>query len=337
MRPRLRVGLVSAAHVHADAYADHLAAMANVDLVGIADPDVERGRMFAQIHGIPFLGDLDAMLRGGIDACVVTSENASHRADAVAAASAGVAVLCEKPLATNPLDAAAIVAAFRTAQVPLMTALPMRYASPVIEIVNAVRSGEIGDVRAVVGVNQGCSPHRLRPWFVDRIRAGGGSLIDHAVHVFDLARWITGREATEVWAAANSIFELGGSDVESGALVLVTLGSQTPVSIDCSWSLPAGYPAASTLRLEVVGDRGVLNVSGFRSQIKLYSEEPARTTLCYCGVDPNRAMLEAFVKAVRTQTEPLTTGTDGLRAAELVDAAYRSVASGQLAPVVRQL
>jgi predicted dehydrogenase len=329
MAERLRIGLLSAAHVHADAYAQLLDAMPEVELIGLADDDAEQGRSFARLHGVAYLGERDALLQARPDAVVVTSPNADHRADVEAIAAAGIGVLCEKPLATTVDDAVAIVRACRAAGVPMMTAFPMRFSSPVLAVASEVRSGTIGRVCAVAAVNQGELPSRHRAWFADPDLAGGGAVMDHTVHVVDVLRWMLDREVTEVYAVTNRILHADrAARVETGGLLLVHFGDIV-VTIDCSWSRPDSYPTWGGLGMEIVGERGVLDLDAFRQRFTLHAAGEAHGSWVYWGSDPNVGMLHAFVALVRAGGEPPITGTDGLRAVEVVAAAYASAASGE--------
>ncbi|OLC55157.1 MAG: oxidoreductase [Chloroflexi bacterium 13_1_40CM_4_68_4] len=329
MGGRLRAGLVSAAHVHAEAYATLLLSMPDVELVGLADIDAARGRAFAEVHHIRFLGTLDALLGERPDAVVVTSENTRHRSDVEASARAGAHVLCEKPLATTAADAAAIVDSCRAAGVRLMTAFPMRFSAPVRSVAASLRAGEVGEVRAVAAVNQGALPARERSWFAEAALSGGGAVMDHTVHVVDLLRWMLDREPVEVWATTNRILHAARAAVETGGLVLVTFEGGAFASIDCSWSRPDTYPTWGGLGMEIVGTRGVLDLDAFRQRFVVHDSHEAHATWTYWGSDPDRAMLRAFVDAIRAGEEPPVSGVDGLRAVEVVEAAYRSAASGQ--------
>ncbi len=328
MAPSLRVGLLSAAHVHASAYAGVLAAMSEVELIGLADDDAEQGAPFARDHNVPYLGDRDVLLEARPDAVVVTSPNSQHRADVEALAAAGISVLCEKPLATTVEDAVAIVRACRAAGVQLMTAFPMRFSQPIRAVVSDVRDGRIGQVCAVAAVNQGELPSKHRAWFTDPVLAGGGALIDHVVHVVDLLRWMLDREVTEVFATTNRILHAGRAEVETGGLLLIHLG-EVFATIDCSWSRPDGYPTWGGLGMEIVGERGVLDVEAFRQRFTLYGAGEGGGSWTYWGSDANVGMLRAFVEAVGAGGEPPITGIDGLRAVEVVAAGYASAASGE--------
>jgi predicted dehydrogenase len=329
MTARLSVGLVSAAHVHTDTYAEILGSMADVELIGLADPDPRRGQDFAALHSISFLGDLPALLALHPDAVVVTSENSKHRADVEAAAAAGAHVLCEKPLATTVEDARSIVEACGRAGVRLMTAFPSRFSAPVGRIAAAIAANEVGRIRAVTAVNQGQIPTRHRAWFGDRELAGGGAVADHTVHVLDLLRWLLHVEPIEVWATANHILHAGRTEVETGAVVAVTFDDGTIATIDCSWSRPDNYPTWGGLSMEIVGERGVLDFDAFRQRFTVFDAREPGPSWTFWGSDPDRSMLRAFVDAVRDGAEPPITGVDGLRAVEVVQAAYRSLELGK--------
>ena len=329
MNARLKVGLTSAAHVHADTYADLLESMLDVELLGVADADSKRGREFAERHSIRFLGDAAALIALRPDAVVVTAENVYHRRDVEAAAAVGAHVLCEKPLATSVEDARAIVDACARAQVTLMTAFPMRFSPVMARVAASIAAGEIGPIRAVSAVNQGKIPTPHRAWFGDRELAGGGAVTDHTVHILDLLRWLLRSEVVEVWATANHILHAARTEVETGAIVAVTFADGTVATIDCSWSRPDNYPTWGGLGMEFVGERGVLDVDAFRQRFSVLDARDPGPGWAYWGTDPDRAMLRGFLEAVRNETEPPVTGIDGLRAVEVVQAAYRSLELGR--------
>jgi predicted dehydrogenase len=328
MKARLSVGIVSAAHVHADTYADLLRAMPDVELLGLSDPEPERGRDFAARHSIRFVGDRAALLALKPDAVVITSENSRHRADVEAAAGAGAHVLCEKPLATTVEDARAIVDSCAHAGVLLMTAFPMRFAPAMARVAAALATGEIGPVRAVSATNQGQIPTPHRAWFGDRELAGGGAITDHTVHVLDALRWLLRAEPVEVWATSNHILHAKRTDVETGGIVTVTFSDGTIASIDCSWSRPDNYPTWGGLTFELVGERGVLDVDAFRQRFSVFDARESGVSWTFWGSDADRLMLEGFLRSVREGKTPPVTGEDGLRAVEVVQAAYKSVEAG---------
>jgi len=126
MSDRPRIGMISFAHMHAFSYLQVLLSMRDIELIGIADDDAERGRQVATDVGLPYLDS--EMLLEEADGVIVTTENVRHRENVLRAAQAGVDVMCEKPLATTMEDGREMISACREAGVQLMTAFPCRFA-----------------------------------------------------------------------------------------------------------------------------------------------------------------------------------------------------------------
>jgi predicted dehydrogenase len=97
----VNIGILSAAHGHANSYAAQLRAMPNTTLVGLWDSDSARLAARSADYGCEAFGEIPALLEQ-CDAVMVCAENVHHRALTLAAAQAGKPVLCEKPLATTP-------------------------------------------------------------------------------------------------------------------------------------------------------------------------------------------------------------------------------------------
>jgi len=324
----VRVGMLSVAHVHAPWYLEALAAMPGVALVGLWDEDAELADDRARAVGTQAFGELGPLL-DAVDAVVIAGVNRDHRALVEQAAAAGRHVLCEKPLATSVPDAIAIVEACRTAGVRLMTAFPSRTNSVVESLAASIRAGEVGEVVSFEGVNSGEMPDVHGAWFVDPALAGGGAVTDHVVHLADLYRWLSGSEVREVYAVANRILQDGFDAVETGGLVTLRFENAIFATIDCSWSKPRAYPTWGGMTLEVLGTGGALDMDAFRQHLDVYGRREEGVRWPFFGSDANAAMLAEFIAAVREDREPAVTGMDGLRAVEIVDAAYRSIASGQ--------
>jgi len=324
----MRIGIMSYAHLHADAYIENVRAIPGVELIGLADDDLDRGAQAAGAFGVNVFSSYEALLAEKPNAVIICSENANHRPLVEMAAAAGVYVLCEKPLATTVEDAQAIVDACYKAGVMLMTAFPMRFSTPVLEVKKILDADGLGQVYAINGTNQGECPKHLRAWFVDKKLAGGGALMDHIVHLADLLRWTLRSEVVEVYAQSNDILYAGETEVETGGLVMLTFASGTIATIDCSWSKPPYYPTWGGLAMDLIGEKGLVTVNAFKQNLTVYTHSRKRPHWAYWGSDANQAMINEFVAAIRENRLPRVTGEDGLRAVEIVAAAYESVTTG---------
>ena len=190
----VRVGILTAAHVHTGSYVHCLKANPDSELVGLWDDDLERGKPYAERNGISFFEDLDALL-AKVDAVVVTSENLRHGELVLKAAAKGKHILCEKPLAASEEEAEKISQAIKASGVKLSTAFPCRYSPAFMRLADRVRAGEIGAIKAICATNRGTCPGG---WFIEPTKSGGGAMIDHVVHVTDLLRVLLGEEPSRV-------------------------------------------------------------------------------------------------------------------------------------------
>lgn len=323
----VKVGMLSAAHVHAGSYAACLNALPNVDFAGLWDNDPQRGQGAATVWNVPFQPDLDTLL-SAVDAVVITAENVRHAELTRAAAAKGCAVLCEKPLATSKEDGEAMISACRDAGVPLMTAFPCRFSPVARRLKETVDSGAIGKVLAIKGTNRGRNPGG---WFNDLKLAGGGAVMDHTVHVADLIHWITGARAATVAAEIDNAFRHEEYDDTGNLFIRYEDGMFA--TIDTSWSRPKTFPTWGDVTLEIIGETGSVYGDLFAQHFTVYSDITDRVDQAFWGDDIDLGMIAAFIAAVENKTPVPITGEDGLAAARVALAAYASAKTHAAAPV----
>ena len=317
----VRVGILSFAHVHAPNYAAALGGLGSAEFVGVADEDADRGREAADLYGARFFERAEELF-GAVDAVVVCSENRRHAGDVVPALRAGVDVLCEKPISTAVEDASEMIRASGETGRRLGIAFPVRHAPAVRRAREVVRSGAIGRVLAVNGTNHGQSPGG---WFLDPEMSGGGAVMDHTVHVADTLRFLLGVEVRSVYAEIGTFFGTKNVD-DAGILTLELEGGVADgafATVDQSWSRGAGYPTWGDFTLRITGSSGVLDVDAFSRSITTFDHESGGASWTHTGGDPNALMLEDFL-GVAGGGRIGAGGEDGLRALEVVLAAYRS-------------
>ncbi len=325
----IRIGIMSFAHLHGEAYVNNVRTVPGAELVGVADDDRARGEHIATMLGVRLWPTYEDLLAQKLDGVIVCSENTRHRECVQMAARAGIHVLCEKPLATTLADAEAILEVCAHAGVDLMVAFPMRFSAPLLAARRAIEEGRLGEISCCVTTNQGQNPRRHRDWFVEKRLAGGGAVMDHTVHLVDVLRWYLRSEVTEVYAQTTDLLPGGNGNVETGGLILLTFANGVFATIDCSWSRPASYPTWGGLTLELIGKRGVMLVNAFRQNLTIYPDRSPTISLRNWGPDANQAMISEFVSSIRERRRPVVTGSDGYRALETVIAAYESAHTGQ--------
>lgn len=329
MPARVRVGIMSFAHVHADGYAALLRSNPGVDFIGFSEPELERGESASRNHGPTWFRTHEELLAQKPDAVIVCSENFGRLELVREAARAGAHVLCEKPIEISLPRALSMREACEHAGVKFMTAFPMRFDPTITLLRERVQNGGLGRVYGINGINHSECPKAHRAWFAQKALAGGGAVMDHTVHLADLYRWIFGAEIRNVHAEVGNPFD-PDVDVDTAGLALLTLQNGVFASIDCSWSRPSSYPRWGHLKLEIVGERGALDVDAFAQHLTVYSpRNPRAVTWANWGSDPNAAMLEAFFSSIRDDTDVRVTWKDGFEALRVALACYESNAAGQ--------
>lgn len=325
----VRIGFLGVAHMHAYGYGNAMPRLADkVDQrIGVWDENPELAEKFANACGATPYGSALAML-AEVDAAIITSENTRHAEHAEMAAQAGKHILCEKPLVTSEADAKRMMDAVEKAGVKLSTAFPCRYSPAFIKLRAKVETGEIGEVVAICATNRGRCPF---DWFVEKDKSGGGAMIDHVVHVADLLRVLLASEPKRVQAQnGNNMY---GKDWEDTAMLTIEFESGVFASLDSSWSRPQSYKTWGDVTMNVIGEQGVIELDMFGQNIDLHRESKGHTVSSY-GSDLDTALVSDFVDCIIEDRPPTVTGFDGLQAARVAMAGYRSVAEGQ--PVLVQ-
>ncbi len=196
--------------------------------------------------------DINQML-SVIDAVYVATPNHAHRRIVEAAAKAGAAVLCEKPMATTLEDARAMVAACTNAGVLYATAFDQRFHPAHLHLAELMKEGALGKVFAV-RITYCCwvgAGFQSDNWRIDHARAGGGALIDLAPHGLDLVAYLLG-ERLSGGLASLAQTRVQDYQVEDGAVIIARTASGILVQIHVAYNCPEVYPRR---RLEILGTR----------------------------------------------------------------------------------
>jgi UDP-N-acetylglucosamine 3-dehydrogenase len=328
---KINIGILSAAHMHAASYAGQIRAQSDrASLVGLWEADSIKRDEQAKAIGATPIADVEQLIAQS-DAVIICSENSRHKELVEIAARAGKPILCEKPLATSPADALAMVMACEKAGVPLCTAFPCRFSVVFQEFQSRIANGEIGEVLGIRGTNQGMCPWG---WFVDKALSGGGAVTDHAVHVTDLLRFLLSDEVKSVFCESDNL--LLHRDFEDTGLLALNFERGVYATLDASWSRPKSFPTWGNVTLGVIGTKGGIEMDMFAQESILYSDINNRVAYQGWGSDIDAGLVDAFLSLLETGNgKNIATGIDGLRAVEVVDAAYRSIATNQVAEVVR--
>ena len=321
---KVKIGIMSFAHMHAHSYTAYLMGMDSVKVIGLADDDKKRGRAMSKEFKIKAFDNCKKLLKEDIEAVVICSENSKHAELAIMAAEAKKHILCEKPISTNIKDAQKMIEACKKNGVKLMLAFPCRYLTSVTRARRIIENGEIGRILAIKGTNHGSFPGG---WFTEAKKSGGGAIMDHTVHVVDLMRWILNKEVKRVYAEIDKSIHNKKID-DCGTLAFEFHGGVI-ATLDPSWSRPKSYMTWGDVTLDIIGEKGVIHVDAFAQAINVFDDAKNKHYWANWGSNADLKMLRSFIDMIRYNKEPAISGFDGLKAMEVALGAYESAKKKQ--------
>lgn len=244
-------------------------AAGTAEAAALCDPSPERlAAARAASPGAVCCEDLDDLLaRAGdlaLDGVVISTPNAFHVPQAVAALEQGLAVFCQKPLAVDAEGARAVVRAARRAGRLLGVDYTYRCTAGAQALRRLIRTGELGRVFSLeTAFHNAYGPDK--PWCHDPTVAGGGALMDLGVHLIDLAIWLLGsRGVRSVHGLAfRDGVPLEERGVDDFATVHLELEGRAAVSLAVSWNAHLGRDCAiRTAAFGTAGGAEFRNVNG---------------------------------------------------------------------------
>ena len=159
-------------------------------IVAVSDPDPQRRALAASLlPGARAYADAAELLRRErLDFVDIAAPPALHAPLMIAAADAGVHVLCEKPLTASLPDYSAVHASVRRAGIVLHTVHNWKYSEAFQAVQRLVCGGALGALTAISfdTARNRCSVASGENWRVQAAMAGGGILVDHGWHAFYL-------------------------------------------------------------------------------------------------------------------------------------------------------
>jgi scyllo-inositol 2-dehydrogenase (NAD+) len=324
MNKKINVGLIGVGRM-GRVYADDLAyRVPQANLLAAADinPDAEA---HVRALGVPrwyphyqdLIGDRD------IDAVAVVTPTSTHREIIVAAARAGKAVFCEKPLSVSLDEAREVERVVDETGVFFHMGFMRRFDRGYRAAKEKIEQGVIGT--PVLFKASSRDPFRPSLEYLDP-RHSGGIMIDMGIHDIDLARWMMG-EVASVYTVGGAlaypeVSEVG--DIDNAVATLTFEGGALGV-IDVSRSGVYGYD----IRAEILGTKGTLKVGYLRETpvLVLNKEGVTHDTVPYFMERFERAyvdQLQNFIDHLQRGLPPAITCADGVADLEVAHAATLS-------------
>jgi predicted dehydrogenase len=322
-----RWGVLGAARIATTKVIPAIQRSAHNQVVAIASRDETKARNAAAHLGIErAYGSYEALLADGdVDVIYNPLPNHLHVPWTVRAANSGKHVLCEKPIAMNAAEARTLLDARDRNAVCIAEAFMVRQHPQWVKARELVRSGRIGELRLVTGhfsyFKTGADNVR------NRVEWGGGGLLDIGCYPVMLARWLYDAEPARVIALMERDPDFRVDRLTAG---LLDFGPGQA-------SFTVGTQLANAQNMQLLGTAGSITLPlpfspapDHRTRIILDDE-----IIEFEPVDQFALQADAFASAVRGQASVPMTLEDSIANMEVLDALFRSAASGQWEPSSR--
>jgi len=308
-----------------------------------------RASEFASKWGIPrHTSSLhEAITATETDVVIVALPNHLHEEAVIAAAEAGKAVLCTKPLGRNAAEALRMLEAVERAGVYAGYLEDLCYTPKTLKALAAVRGGAIGKVLWVRSREAHSGPHS--DWFWNKQLSGGGAIVDLGCHCIEIGRNFIGKDIRPMEVMCWGDTQVHPIEAEDHAIGLVKYANGSIGQFEASWAFRGGMD----LRDEVSGTEGTIWLnhwlrtgmemftSGGKSGYVAEKAESETGWLFPVGDEVVALgyadMFTDMFNSLEQKSAPQETFYDGYIVNAIIDAAYASIASKQWQPVELKL
>jgi myo-inositol 2-dehydrogenase/D-chiro-inositol 1-dehydrogenase len=307
-------------------HAANIAHHPNARLCTVVDTDRTAADRLAALYGAS-VGTGDSLADPAIHAVIICSPTDTHADLVEAAARAGKAIFCEKPLDLDRKRAEVCAALAASCGVALMVGFNRRFDPNFARLEQQIREGRIGKLEILTITSRDPAPPPLA-----YVKVSGGLFRDMMIHDLDIARWLCAEEAVQVFAVAGNLIDpaIGQAGDVDTAVVALRMKSGVLVQISNSRRAVYGYDQ----RIEALGSKGALQAGNvvestvvFAGEDGVTSEGPVNFFLERYA-EAYRLELAHFIDALASGTPPMTSGEDGVRALTLADAALQAHLTG---------
>jgi myo-inositol 2-dehydrogenase/D-chiro-inositol 1-dehydrogenase len=309
-------------------------ALAGGQLAGVYDIRKDAATKLASRFSTRVFESVEEILSDrSIEVVAIATSTDTHADYIVAAAKAGKAIFCEKPIDLSVARAEQCREQIEGTNAFIQIGFNRRFDSTFARVAAAVREEKIGRLENLTIISRDPAPASI-----DYLKVSGGLFKDMAIHDFDMARFILPEEPVEVFAVGSVLVskEIGSiADIDSATVVLKTR-SGIQCQILNSRRAVYGYDQ----RIEAFGSEGALLADNPRiDETRSYTRDAtdSRARLPDFFLERYTASYnlewEAFFKCLSSNTPPKVTFADGLRALKIAEAANKSLGSGRTIPI----
>ena len=282
------------------------------ELLAVCDINAERAKNVAKQFGVRAYTSMGKLLkRKDIEAVSNCVWSLNLAKETLKALKAGKHVLVEKPMATNVKQAEKLLETAEEEGLHLSVGFLMRFIPGIQHMKNAVEDKTIGNLVCATAKRVSEWPERI---------GDVGVVKDTAIHDIDIIRYLFGEEPIAVYAKTGSMKH---KKFEDYAQIMLTFEGGKSAFIESNWLTPY-----KTRTLVVTGSKAIMKLDYITQELTI---EDAKKTIQprYPWQEPLKLELQHFANCILKKEKPLITGTDGLKALQIAEAALKSSAIGR--------
>lgn len=305
----------------------------------------ERAKGFQDKWGVPngSTSLKKAINSSETDTVIIGLPNNRHEEAVIAAAEAGKAVLCTKPLGRNAEEAKRMLDAVEKAGVFNGYLEDLVYPPKTLKAIQSVKNGALGKILWVRSRETHPGPHS--DWFWDIEQAGGGAIVDMGCHCVEIIRNFVGKGIRPVEAMCWADTLVHPIDAEDHGIGLIRFENGAMGQFEVSWAFRGGMD----LRDEISGSEGTIWLNHWlRTGYEMFTsvgqggyvaEKAEGDTGWLFPVGDEAAelgytdMFNEMFNCLDNNTTPMETFYDGYVVNAMIDACYKSAKSKQWEPI----
>jgi myo-inositol 2-dehydrogenase/D-chiro-inositol 1-dehydrogenase len=322
---KLKLGVIGTGRIGKVHIATLVQSVPQAEVVTIADVNTDSASDVAKSFGISsvFSNYMDVINNPDVEAVIICSPTDTHARYIVDAAKAGKHIFCEKPVDLSLEVIKGALDAVKRSGVKLMVGFNRRFDPNFLKIKQLVLDGKIGDPHILKITSRDPAPPPA-----EYSAVSGGMFMDMTIHDFDMARYMTGSEVSEVYTKASVLVDpaIGKAGDVDTAIITLTFTNGAIGVIDNSRKAVYGYDQ----RLEIFGSKGMVCAdNNYPENHRYYASDGVHGSLPlnffmerYLEAYANE--MKIFCDAVINDSELPVSGYDGLMSVAIAMAAKKS-------------
>jgi len=335
----IRIGIIGAGKIVRVRHLPEAKSNPNAQIGAVCDIDALRAQEMAEKYSCKAYTDYKKLIQNpDLDAVIVAATNSTHAEMSIAALDAGKHVLCEKPMATNLVDAQKMIEATKRSGKQLMIAHNQRLEPAHQKAKEIIQSGKLGKILTFTTIfghpgSEFWAIDGNNTWFYHKEISGMGVLGDLAIHKLDLLRWLLDDNYIEAFAMSDTLNKSYPDgrriDVEDNALCVLRTEKGRMGTVIVSWSYQKENNSTT-----IYGDKGVLEINIHPEFPLVLHYDYQRGEYFKLGKQSTNVeqvksgIMDAFVESIIRKREVPISGIEGYKALEAVFACQQAALSG---------